>query len=1473
MEGALVLVRWGIPLCLVGGLIDWLVCRWLVDIPAIGRAAILLVVLGVSFRKAWLAGWKYLRSFDAIRTALQIEEQKGGMESLLVTALQLKDTAKRRGTSSDLCDLACRKAEESADEIRAREAVRFQALRIPAMIALGAMILFGLVAVTNAPLVRAGLVRIFAPWLARSYPTRTQLELLSGDMVVQEGKPVRIAARVTGAVPRKARIAIRTGRSKPRIRKVPIAKGECEYQIETAYRGFEYRFLAGDARSSWQMVDVINAPNIERAEVTLVFPEYTRRPDETVEALTITVPETSTVKWKLSLDRAVRGATMNLAGQEPLPMEIGEDGLTVGIERAATESRAYSFSWVEREHGFEFTSPNNYLQVAPDRPPRAELTSPERNLYATLGRKLDLAFRGSDDHGVAESFVCYRVDKTEEEKVKFTPAQPIDGTEQVIDWDYRSVLTNLVIGQVVTFAVELTDAYPGEKGPHLARTEARRMQFMSMEDYLAQVEKQRKRLLAQLRTTYKEERDVHEVVMRLDRADPVFIQTCQLEAVRQDLMREGLGKLAGQIHSLTSDLAANGVTNQSLIVSLEELRSNVLAISSNNLSRSASALRALASESGRKAGPAHGHAVSMVNEAARELGLLVLQLGFEDAADVMAREMHAAAETQADLRLRTITPGGDAARLAEEQERLGKWLARLFAASPKERESTLTDALIEFTLTRIVKQMVNGGIDAELAKASALIRDGQPEAAAKIQAGMIASMLRGEFRLRVGAEREGLAKAMDLFESQAEGQKKLRLELEGLDDKAFSKKRSQLVQDQDSLHRKLQLLLMPAVPAERWQLFDVEAPKEPPVADLLGAADKAMTEASAYIAKGEREAAAKTQIIAEESFAKLSEAARRRIASMTQAVRMERMNYAAREIDEVMGRFGERQLSLLEKTEDAAADNVESGYIADQEESLADALDELKMELEGQIARAASPFEHPLSLPRRLNDTLQSMRQAVPLLRANKPGEAVPHQEAVLAGIEGARQLLAEHGENVSSYAGMLAMTRSAERPSPYVTEIVEEQQAMYETTKSLKPEELPALAIPQKNLIHAVDAILAALDPVSHLVESGTVMMFAKEDMDAAGEALAVKDSVEALDAQDYIIETLIQLRTKVDVVVPKYRYLLEIVEALHESFQEVVLIREAQRAIREKASGEKPDTAAIAKEQGSLKTRTEEYSKLINQITGLGIIASPITHMSEAEKLLKDGDAAAARARMLEAEAALRADSGTLLTAMKHIKLTLAAPPPETKLPAEVIFLQQALGAVERQKSVYRSIYAAEAKELKDWEARLRELAKAFDPFIEQAKLHKNPILEDALEDPAVPAKPLPPANLHLKLATAKGLLEKAATHAKAPDRAKTLESQKEAAEKLRHFVVEYAMKFVVVPGPAPPADPAPSDEFNETEDLLMLYMPGAVSGKRPPDGRLEWEVLGKRDRAALNENFARELPLEYRAILKDYYERLAR
>ena len=87
------------------------------------------------------------------------------------------------------------------------------------------------------------------------------------------------------------------------------------------------------------------------------------------------------------------------------------------------------------------------------------------------------------------------------------------------------------------------------------------------------------------------------------------------------------------------------------------------------------------------------------------------------------------------------------------------------------------------------------------------------------------------------------------------------------------------------------------------------------------------------------------------------------------------MVYTARETDERIGRFGERQLSLLEKTEDAEADKTKSEHLAGQQAVLADAVDELGMEIENRIKNSATPSENSLSLPVRMNEALQSMRK------------------------------------------------------------------------------------------------------------------------------------------------------------------------------------------------------------------------------------------------------------------------------------------------------------------------------------------------------------------------------------------------------------------------------------------------------------------------------------------------------------------
>ena len=314
----------------------------------------------------------------------------------------------------------------------------------------------------------------------------------------------------------------------------------------------------------------------------------------------------------------------------------------------------------------------------------------------------------------------------------------------------------------LSFAVELTDRYPGAEGPHRARSDARRLQFLSKEDYLKQIEKQKRRLLARLRTIYREERAVYNTVSNLDPSDEVFVQTCQLEAVRQDLMRERLNVLQRQMTDLVKDLSANNMSDAEQTASLVQLASNLQAIADEHVGRAASMLRELTAVSD-EARPSRdpAPAIQMVNSAARELALQVFQLGFKDAADVMARELHATAQTQAALRLRTIVLGrsdvGHRAgneELAKAQTRLATWCTRLLSAAPRNKESTSNDALVAFNLSRLTKKLLGEGTTDGMREAAALIPRAEPEKAVRLQAEAIAALLDAEFRLRRGAEYE-----------------------------------------------------------------------------------------------------------------------------------------------------------------------------------------------------------------------------------------------------------------------------------------------------------------------------------------------------------------------------------------------------------------------------------------------------------------------------------------------------------------------------------------------------------------------------------------------------------------------------------------------------------------------------------------------------------------------------------------------
>ena len=624
--GALAILYWAIPLFLVGMLIDWLTYM-----PSAGRVVILITLLTVSLYRAWRCGWRHVRLFDSVHTALQLESHHGDLQSLLVSAIQLRSQVGQDTASSALSERTCLLAEQAAADLRPRHVVPFKPLQRPAVYAAIVVVVIAVFAAVNGPFLTAGLARIFNPWVSIEYPTKTQIVLEQQEMVVKEGDTAIISAQLTGVIPSQATIYVRTGEGNARAIHLEVAGDACEYTIASASRDFTYRFRAGDDRTPWYTVRVVPAPRIEKVKVTLTYPEYQDRSHESIEALTLTVPEGTSVQWQLMLDRPIRSATFLRDSERPVELKVDSDGQTLAFSEDAIASQGYHFTWVDQEQGYEFTSPRYFLQVASDQAPRVELTSPMSNLVAMIGRPMDLAVRAQDDHGIGSTKIAYRVNQFDEMMIEL-PASAVSGRgEQVLDWDYRKALADLKVGDTVSFAVEVSDRYPGEQGPHVVRSETRRITFLSKEQYLEQIKKQRDRLLSRVQSVYRQQRAAHELTWALDPGSDGYLQACQLEAIRQEMIRGQLKQIAGQMQALLDDLAANGVADEAQGETLESMRSKLIEIADSHVARAATLLREQSAAAADGSATTSSEAAAAVNAAARELGSLVLLRGIEEA--------------------------------------------------------------------------------------------------------------------------------------------------------------------------------------------------------------------------------------------------------------------------------------------------------------------------------------------------------------------------------------------------------------------------------------------------------------------------------------------------------------------------------------------------------------------------------------------------------------------------------------------------------------------------------------------------------------------------------------------------------------------------------------------------------------------------------------------------------------------------
>ncbi|MCE5326873.1 MAG: DUF4175 domain-containing protein [Planctomycetaceae bacterium] len=489
---------------------------WSLDLAMGWRTVLVLaniVLVGGILYQTW---WRGVRRFDPVRVALQVERLYPQLKSLLVSYVQLHTApSESAGMSPSLVAAMCRQAVEQAQPLDFGKIVRFRTLKKIAVYSVAAAAV-----VLAAGYLRSDVAGIFLKRLMGAqvgYPTRTTVQMLRGDVLVQQGRTATLAAQASGEVPDDATLIIRPLDGENETIIVPAgaerdSKREFSYRTRELYGSFHYRYRIGDALSREYFVKVVPPPHLEM-KVWVTLPAYTRQPALETELLSLQVLAGSRITWQVVSDRPLASIEMVPDTGAPAAMTLADKALVAKADMTPDKNFSYGFRLVDKDYGFAYTPEVRYtIQIVPDNPPTVVLTQPTEDEKATARKDVNMAFTCRDDFGLIEARLVYAVEGKDGKTTVAEKTQRIsvfkDNDKESggsLVWKLDEALPALKAGDIVRYCVEVQDNRQGAGGPGIGRSDMRRLTILSPDEYLRWVLDERQRLVRAIQGVHKEE--------------------------------------------------------------------------------------------------------------------------------------------------------------------------------------------------------------------------------------------------------------------------------------------------------------------------------------------------------------------------------------------------------------------------------------------------------------------------------------------------------------------------------------------------------------------------------------------------------------------------------------------------------------------------------------------------------------------------------------------------------------------------------------------------------------------------------------------------------------------------------------------------------------------------------------------------------------------------------------------------------
>ena len=938
-------------------------------------------------------------------------------------------------------------------------------------------------------------------------------------------------------------------------------------------------------------------------------------------------------------------------------------------------------------------------------------------------------------------------------------------------------------------------------------------------------------------------------------------QNAILEAARQDLIQQRLNQLTARFEALLLDMESNAVQDPARRTGLQELGDRIGGVNAGPVTKASELLRDAAYNPGNRRA-ALDTAVGHIDHAARELGSLVLKLGVIHATEVFGRELHEIVGRQQALHGRSLDrldrTEKTAPPLWKAQAELADWLNRLLRETADVKDYS-TDALAVVRLSRAVKHLREHAVETLLHAASLALREERFAEAVEKQKKALRALLRAELDIRHGAELDTLKRIRDRLKEVLKGQKALRLETARLSREQFVEARAVIQGRQHGVLRALEKTSVPpppewvaAPPLAVGQVRDTEPP------DLLvEQARGAMRGAEKTITAGKNAETGTLQVKAEAALRDALRKVEERIDQLLHLDNLFRRLQAAKRRLRIICGLQDQQQHLVDDTQDAADRREDCAYLAASQGQLAFEVREFCSSLhkENRALPQPNPYIDLLRSPLKRAD--ESMMQATPPLKDNQHAPALAAEQKALKALGHARETAELEVAALQRQWDMLQAVRDLTQLVRHLKEIEAEQRDLRIKTETSHGAgtAVTALSPRQRTLSRAVEEVSTILAGVLSAPAAQSALDQAKGAMTGAAGKLEKNKAEPAIPLQKQAEAALVSAQEILMRLMDQQTYISELADLLRNLLVEAAKLLERQILLRlETQPAPLKAFPELAGEQDILLGEAKIYAEMFP--IGQKQYEIAAKEMAGAIGFLNKKDRPQTLRHMALAEEALRRAIKELLAALEALdQIPLAGRPGQSVLiePELTLLIRVILLASDQRKLRYQT-RATARKEVGRFVPDQRDLERRATELVGESGM--DPLLYEAGSQMAQATKKL-----------------------QALARGEAIVHQQKAEKALREFILRLVLAAFQMPESlaegafgmtgVPMSSVLP--QFGMSQSLHM-FAKTAVKGEIEKDRERKWTVLGRRERATLNENFARELPLEYRAILKEYYEKLS-